>query len=156
MSERIERCEPVIFTNMVMVEDFDGRVLVENKIGSWGGLVFPGGHVERGEFFTDAAIREVYEETGLVIKNPKIVGIKHFITSSYRYVVTLFAASEFSGELISSSEGDVFWLTRDELLKREDEMPPTFRRMLDIFFSRATTEYCMMERTEGGFEESFK
>ena len=156
MGERTERCEPVIFTNMVMVEDEGGRVLVENKRGSWGGLVFPGGHVEGGEFFTDAAIREVREETGLSIKNPRLVGIKHFITARYRYVVTLFSANEFEGELSPSQEGEVFWLSREELLGRENEMPPTFRRMLDIFFYGAASEYCMMEREDGGFDESFR
>lgn len=41
-----------------------------------GGLTFPGGHIEKGESFVDSVIREVYEETGLTIENPRICGTK--------------------------------------------------------------------------------
>ncbi len=149
----MERTENAVFTVMVMVEDEQGRVLIENKRSSdWGGLVFPGGHVERGEMFTDAAIREVREEAGLLIKDPRVIGVKQFIMDEYRYVVFLFYASEFSGELHASDEGDVFWLTKEELLMRRDEMPVSFDRMLEMFFDRSYTEMCMLPRNDGSGE----
>lgn len=48
------------------------RILVEEKCGTSysGGLVFPGGHVEKNESLQDSVIREMKEETGLTIKNP--------------------------------------------------------------------------------------
>ena len=46
----------------------------------WSGYAFPGGHVENGEAFTESVIREIYEETGLTIKNPQLVGIKKLAT----------------------------------------------------------------------------
>lgn len=53
-------------TNMVMVQDpATGRVVAEERVKSWPGVTFPGGHVEPGESFTESAAREVYEETGL-------------------------------------------------------------------------------------------
>ncbi len=153
MADRKELAE---FTVMVMVENADGRILVQNKKSkSWGGLVFPGGHVERGEFFTDAAIREVREETGLTIRNPRIIAVKQFI-DEYRYVVHLFSATEFTGELRSSDEGDVFFLTKEELLSRVDEMPVSFLQMLDIFFGKiSATEHCM-HRENGEWIQTFK
>jgi len=57
------RTEKVIMTNMCMVFS-ENRVLVQDKRDDdYSGITFPGGHVERGESFTDAVIREVWEET---------------------------------------------------------------------------------------------
>ena len=46
------RTEQVTLTNMCMVYDDNGNVLVQDKVDSdWGGLTFPGGHIEKGESF---------------------------------------------------------------------------------------------------------
>ncbi|MBQ4626567.1 MAG: 8-oxo-dGTP diphosphatase, partial [Clostridia bacterium] len=106
-------------TNMVMVEDrATGRVLVQQRVKSWTGLSFPGGHVEAGESFVDSAIREVKEETGLDIRNLKSCGVIHWANkdSLDRYIVYLYKTSDFSGELLSETEeGKVFWIAPDEL-----------------------------------------
>ena len=105
------RMEEVELTNMCMVCDGKGNVLVQNKKGdrTWHGWNFPGGHVEQGEFVTPSVIREVREETGLTIENPKLCGIKEFQKEQdgKRFIVFLYVASRFSGELRSSDEGDV-------------------------------------------------
>ncbi|MDR1927791.1 MAG: NUDIX domain-containing protein [Oscillospiraceae bacterium] len=63
-------------TTMVMIQDLStGAVLVQDRIKSWKGLSFPGGHVEDGESFVDCAIREIKEETGLIISNLKSFGV---------------------------------------------------------------------------------
>ena len=68
------RTETVTLTNMCMVYDDAGNVLVQDKVDKkWSGLTFPGGHIEKGESFVDSVIREVYEETGLTIEKPKSV-----------------------------------------------------------------------------------
>lgn len=113
------RSQEVILTNMCMVRDTDGRLLVQIRNDkSYGGAIFPGGHVEAGESITASVIREVYEETGIEVKNPKLCGLKHFYTSDgIRYLVFLYKSEEFSGEARSSTEGDVMWVNRDELLR---------------------------------------
>lgn len=58
------RMEEVELTNMCMVCDGKGNVLVQNKKGdrTWHGWNFPGGHVEQGEFVTPSVVREIREE----------------------------------------------------------------------------------------------
>ena len=102
--------EQAIFTNLCMVRDGD-RVLVQlrSKADDYAGLTFPGGHVEPGESFTDAVIREVREETGLTIASPRLCGVKDWYDTDHRYVVLLYAAERFSGTLRGSDEGEVWW-----------------------------------------------
>ena len=54
------------FTVAVFVA-WDGKVLLHRhkKLGMW---LPPGGHIERDELPDDAALREVYEETGLRVE----------------------------------------------------------------------------------------
>ncbi len=71
-----EQCE---LTCMVMVYDENGNILVQDKTeSSWTGVQFPGGHVEPEESFVACAIREVKEETGLMVRNLKLCGVKQF------------------------------------------------------------------------------
>ena len=74
------RTETVTLTNMCMVYDDAGNVLVQDKVDKkWSGLTFPGGHIEKGESFVDSVIREVFEETGLTIEKPRICGTKDWL-----------------------------------------------------------------------------
>ncbi len=137
------RMEEVELTNMCMVCDGKGNVLVQNKKGdrTWHGWNFPGGHVEQGEFVTPSVVREIREETGLTIENPKLCGIKEFRKEQdgKRFIVFLYAASRFSGELRSSAEGDVFWYPLSEL-KRSKELADGFSEMLPVFTSDEISE----------------
>lgn len=111
------RTQEVILTNMCMISDGDGKVLMQIRAdGNSAGAGFPGGHVEPGESITASVIREVYEETGIEIKNPLFCGLTHFYTSDgTRYLVFLYKANEFTGELRSSSEGEAIWVEREKL-----------------------------------------
>ena len=53
--------ETVEFTNLCMVRDSDRVLVMDRKKEDWPGITFPGGHVEAGESFTEAVIREVKE-----------------------------------------------------------------------------------------------
>ena len=101
--------EKVEFTNMCMICDDDRVVVIDRKKNDWPGITFPGGHVESGESFTEAVIREIQEETGLTIYSPQLCGIKDWCENQCRYVVLFYKATCFEGELRSSFEGKVWW-----------------------------------------------
>lgn len=108
----MSRTTPIELGNICILCDGE-RLLVEDKVGK--GIVFPGGHVERGESMQQAVIREMQEETGLTIEHPVLCGLKDWEQEDgSRYVVAIYRAERFSGELCASAEGPVFWVTREE------------------------------------------
>ncbi|MGY3778823.1 8-oxo-dGTP diphosphatase [Isobaculum melis] len=147
----MSRAEKVILTNMCMIYDDAGKILVQNRSNkNWPGITFPGGHIEKNEAFHDAVIREVKEETGLTIKNPILCGTKQFqTTSDERYIVLFYKTNLFFGELVSSSEGEIFWIKRKELLQYP--LAPDFEEMLAIFESDTKSEF-YYQTTEDGVE----
>ena len=109
------RTEKVELTVLCLLQD-GKMLLLQNRVKEdWKGYTFPGGHVEPGESFVDAVKREMKEETGLDILNPRLVGIKQFPIEKVRYIVLLFKATEFTGTVVSSDEGEMEWIDIDKL-----------------------------------------
>lgn len=142
------REEQAIFTNMCMITDGNGNVLVQDRLNpDWPGLTFPGGHVEPGESFVESVIREVKEETGLTVENPVLCGIKQFQTeSNARYVVLFYRASRFSGDLCSSDEGMVYWLPRQDLPRQK--LASDMMKMIQIMESDQLSEFYYYQENE--------
>ena len=108
--------------------------------------------MERGESFTDAVIREVWEETGLKISEPKLCGIKDWMKDEEtRYIVLLYKTDKFEGIVTSSEEGDVFWLTLDEIKQRK--LAYGMDKMLEVFLNDNISEYFFFEENGKWIEE---
>ncbi len=133
--------ETVELTNMCMVYDDNGNILVQNKKSKvWGGITFPGGHIKKKESFVESVIREVKEETGLDIKSPIICGIKQFeLEKNIRYIVVFYKTNKFSGTLKSSKEGEVFWVKAKDLLNYP--LARDFDDMFKIFTDDSLQEF---------------
>lgn len=109
----------VTLTNMCMIYDKENnKVLVQDRIKSWKGISFPGGHVEDGESLIDSTIREVKEETGLTVSNLESCGVIYWFNNETgeKYFVFQYRTEEFSGELLhKTDEGSNFWVDLEEL-----------------------------------------
>ena len=118
----MDRTEIAELTVLCLIQK-ENKILLQNRVKTdWRGYAFPGGHIEVGESIVDAVVREVREETGLTIIDPKLCGIKQFPLKdgkyeNGRYLVFLFRVDKFSGEVVSSEEGEMRWIDKRDLHK---------------------------------------
>lgn len=118
----------------------NGQYLLQDRVKKdWQGFTLPGGHVETGESIVDAVVREMQEETGLTIKNPRLSGVKHFPIKEGRYIVFLFEATEYEGELCSSEEGRMHWIPVEEL--DHVNLVNDFQDLVDVMLDENLSEF---------------
>ena len=146
-----------ILTNLCLIEDCSTNKVVlqyrsPERYKKWSGYAFPGGHIEEGESLADSVIREIYEETSLTIANPKLVAVKDWEPDEGgRYIVFCYKATEFTGQLRSSEEGEVSWVAMDQLEKLDlsyDMLP-----LLEVMEDPDLSEYYYRKRTDDGWEK---
>lgn len=100
----------------------NGKTLMLHKMkndfqhNKWNGL---GGKMEHNESPEDAVKREVFEESGLILKKPILKGIITYPqTNNDDYCIAfIFTAKQFSGQLIESREGKPEWIKTTQLKK---------------------------------------
>lgn len=118
----------------------DGAYLLQDRIKEdWQGYTLPGGHVEPGESIVDAVVREMQEETGLTVLDPHLCGVKQFPIENGRYLVFLFEASEYEGELTSSEEGAMYWVSAEQL--KSVNLVSDFEDMLQVMMDDKLSEF---------------
>ena len=142
----MDRTERVELTVLCLIRDGERYLLQDRAKGDWTGFTLPGGHVEPGESIVDAVVREMKEETGLDIRSPKLCGVKQFPIEGGRYVVFLFTADEFFGELTSSEEGKMHWVEKSELSNYK--IVDDFYELLDVMLDDELNEFQYVKKDD--------
>jgi ADP-ribose pyrophosphatase YjhB (NUDIX family) len=103
-----------------VVRDATGRLLVVRRKNppSEGLWSIPGGHVEPGETPAEAVVREVREETGLIVEPGRTIGtVERDGPAGTTYEICDIECAVLGGSLEAASDAtDARWVTPDELI----------------------------------------
>lgn len=95
----------------VLIQDDDGRVLAVSRKDDPTAFGLPGGKVDAGETASDAAVRELEEETGLIVTNLKQIYVRY---DEDGFRCTTFIG-KISGEINTDEGGVVRWVDPETL-----------------------------------------
>lgn len=113
----------------------DNRVVVTKyKSGNRkeGYYDIPGGKIEEGEMPEQTVLREVKEETGLIVDNLRHKGIIITEYPDRKFIFETFVTSSYEGEPQEFEENTSEWINIEELLKKDKVLSNIM--MLDRFF----------------------
>ena len=125
--------KPVVGVGAVILED--DKILLEKRKNSpsKGKWSVPGGLVELGENIEQAVIREVKEETGLEVHEPRLVDVVDYISLGersavkYHFVIVDYLVSVKKGKPKAASDADVLkWVPFNKV--EEYDLTESFRR----------------------------
>jgi mutator protein MutT len=138
---------PLVGVGAVIVEN--GRVLLvrrgqEPLKGKW---TLPGGMLELGEALLEGVVREVREETGLVVEPVELVELLDRVHREddrvrYHYVIADYLCRVVGGDLEAASDADaVRWVERKEWngdpARRTFNLDPITVRVIEAGWQRA-------------------
>ena len=101
----------------------DGKYLMLNRNkketdcngGKWIGV---GGKIEENESPTEALLREVKEETSLVLNNYRLRGIITFVSDTWEgEYMFLYTSSSFDGTVCECDEGELHWVEKERVFE---------------------------------------
>lgn len=104
--------EPTRFATLMYLVRDEKVLLIEKLKGHGAGKVnAPGGHIEVGETPEECAIREVFEEVGVVVRSADLVATLRFHDTAKDFKMLGYAllANIFVGNPISTDEAIPFW-----------------------------------------------
>lgn len=86
----------------VIIVNEDSHILIGKRKGGHAPYhSIPGGHLEAGETFEEAAVREIKEETGMTIRNPRVIcitnNLKTYRNEGKHYISIALVTDEFEG-----------------------------------------------------------
>ena len=124
---------PVVGVGAIILDG--DRILLEKRKNSpgKGKWSVPGGLVELGEKVEDAVVREVKEETGLEVYEPRLVDVVNYVSWGekgaviYHYIIIDYLVTARGGNPKAASDAeDLKWVPFNEV--EEYNLTESFRR----------------------------
>ncbi|MGX6960404.1 MAG: NUDIX hydrolase [Rickettsia endosymbiont of Pentastiridius leporinus] len=120
----------------IILFNSQNEILLGKRISSHGESTYgnPGGHLEFGETFEECIIREVLEETNLVIENPQFLAVTNdiFEEEQKHYVSVFLKAHCLNEDQLENLEPHKVeswqWFALDNL---PDNLFPPLKRLID-------------------------
>jgi len=109
-------------TNCLIIKNEEVLLLKKPRHG-W--YAMPGGKMETGESIFEAVVREVNEETGLILNHPELYSVVTMTKPRAQspideWMMFTFKTDQFSGNLVEKSpEGELEWIPISQL----DQIP---------------------------------
>ena len=89
----------------------------KNNDPNGGKYIGIGGKLKDNETPVECLKREFFEETGLTLLNYKLRGIITFLSKKWETeIMYLFTCDAYSGSEIECNEGDLLWVSRQDVL----------------------------------------
>lgn len=124
----------VIDANKVLITKYNSN----NKKANYYDI--PGGKIEQGETAIQTAIREVREETSLIVDNLKNKGLMIVEYPDRIYNFDVFVTNSYQGIPRNFEENTSEWIEIDELLKKEKLLSNII--LLDKYFIKSLKDTC--------------
>jgi 8-oxo-dGTP diphosphatase len=127
--------EQIICANIFIRKDDKYLVLRRSPLKKYApDVIHPvGGKVDIGENPFTTAVREVQEEAGVQVKNIRLEAviqeIKPVTDEPYNWLIFHFSADYDSGEVITTEEGELVWLTANQI--KAEKLFPSVRLVID-------------------------
>jgi ADP-ribose pyrophosphatase YjhB (NUDIX family) len=80
----------------------EGRVLLVRRTYGWGRWGLPGGFADHGERLDEAAVREVWEETGVEARVESLIGVRTRYVPEGGAVFVIFRLRPVNGDLVEA------------------------------------------------------
>jgi 8-oxo-dGTP diphosphatase len=113
----VAQWRPEFIGTLLFVLDQEQVLLIHKKTGHGAGKVnAPGGKLEPGESVIDCACREVFEEVGLIVRDPVVGAELRFVErNGPQWLGFALTATDFSGDLRETVEANPFWCPLAEI-----------------------------------------
>ena len=130
-------------------------LMIKRAKGSYSGLWgFPGGKIEFDEHVSEAAVREIFEETGIESEFKKHLGFvsEHLMEDKKiirHFLLHICELNPKNTEFVEGCEGELAWFDLDNISRvKEHLIPSDFLIINNLIKNSGSTYYnCVIEKS---------